>query len=179
MDPSRVVHVLVISGGMGSGKTSVLVEASDLLRAADVPHAAIDFDMLAFGHWPSSAPDDVAYRNLGAVWNTFAATGVERLLISEAVDSANTLDHVRASIPSATVMVCRLRASIHTMRERVWQREFGMLQQQFVDRVEEVEAAIDAAGLEDFSVSNDGRSITDVAREVLERAGWLATGPGG
>jgi hypothetical protein len=163
---------------MGSGKTSVLVEASDLLTAANVPHAAIDFDMLAFGHWPSSAPDDLAYRNLVAVWNTFAAVGIDRVLISEAVDSANALDQVRASIPSATLTVCRLRASVDAMRERVRQREFGMLQQDLVDRVEELEAVIEAAGLEDFSVSNDGRSITDVAREVLERAGWIAPGTG-
>jgi hypothetical protein len=26
---------------------------------------------------------------------------------------------------------------------------------------------------EDFSVDNDGRGITEVAREVLARAGWL------
>jgi hypothetical protein len=174
----RAVEVLVITGGMGAGKTSVLVEASDLLTAADVPHAAIDFDMLAVGHWPSSAPDDLAYRNLVAVWNTFAAAGIDRVLISEAVDSAHALNQVRASIPSATVTVCRLRASVDAMRERVRQREFGMLQQELVDRVEELEAVIEAAGLEDFSVSNDGRSITDVAREVLQRAGWIPTGRG-
>jgi hypothetical protein len=28
------------------------------------------------------------------------------------------------------------------------------------------------AALEDFTIANDGRSITDVARELLERAGW-------
>jgi hypothetical protein len=27
--------------------------------------------------------------------------------------------------------------------------------------------------VEDFTVVNDQRSVTDVAREVLERAGWI------
>ena len=169
--------MLVISGGMGSGKTSVLVEASDLLTAADIPHAAVDFDMLAFGHWPSSAPNDLAYRNLAAVWTTFASAGINRLLIGEAIDSADTLSSVRAAIPSARVVVCRLRASIETMRERVRQREPGMFQQQFVDRVPELEAAIEKAAIEDFSILNEKRSITEVAREVLERARWIQSRP--
>jgi hypothetical protein len=48
-----------------------------------------------------------------------------------------------------------------------------MLQEQFVARVQPLEAALDAAGLEDFSVDNDGRSVTDVAREVLRLAKWM------
>jgi hypothetical protein len=41
------VKVLVISGSMGSGKTTVLGEASDLLTMANILHAAIDLDYLA------------------------------------------------------------------------------------------------------------------------------------
>ena len=71
-------------------------------------------------------------------------------------------------------MVCRLRARLETMQRRVREREPGMLQEEFVARVaEELEASLDAGGVEDFSVENDGRSVTAVAREVLRRAGWL------
>ena len=48
------IKVLVISGSMGSGKTTVLAEASDLLAAADIPHAAIDLDALALAHLPGT-----------------------------------------------------------------------------------------------------------------------------
>ena len=41
-----VVPVLVISGSMGSGKTTVLSEASGLLAEASIPHAALDLDCL-------------------------------------------------------------------------------------------------------------------------------------
>ena len=47
------LKVLVISGSMGSGKTTVLGEASDLLGAAEIIHAAIDLDSLALGHLPA------------------------------------------------------------------------------------------------------------------------------
>ncbi len=59
------------------------------------------------------------------------------------------------------------------MRQRIRVREPGMLQQKFVTRVAELEASLDATGVEDFSVDNDSGSVTDVAREVLVRAGWL------
>jgi hypothetical protein len=59
------------------------------------------------------------------------------------------------------------------MQQRIRLREPGMLQEQFVARVAELEASLDAGCVEDFSVENDGRSVTAVAREVLVRAGWL------
>jgi hypothetical protein len=32
---------------------------------------------------------------------------------------------------------------------------------------------LDAAAIEDVSATNEDRSITDVAREFLDRAGWM------
>ena len=55
----RPMRVIVITGSMGSGKTTVLGEASDLLTARGVVHAAIDGDALANGHLPVSSPDGV------------------------------------------------------------------------------------------------------------------------
>ena len=48
-----------------------------------------------------------------------------------------------------------------------------MLQVTFVARVAELDALLDAAQVEDFSLPNDEGSITGVARELLVRAGWL------
>ena len=167
------VKVLVISGSMGSGKTTVLGEASDLLTAADVHHAAIDLDCLALGHFPPRTSADLAARNLAAVWNNYAAAGVDCLLLSEAVDTAAKRQTLERVIPGSQLVVCRLRAGIDTMQPRVRMREPGIRQEEFVARVAQLEASLDAAGVEDFSVSNDGRSVTDVARELLARAGWL------
>jgi predicted kinase len=167
------VKVIVISGSMGSGKTTVMMEASDLLAAANVIHAAIDLDGLGIGHVPEGAWPDLAYRNLASVWENYAAAGATRLLLAEAVESHSELDRIRKVIPNCEVVVCRLRANLETMQRRVLAREPGMLQNTFVARVAELEALLDAAHVEDFSLGNDDRSITDVAREVLIRAGWL------
>ena len=155
--------MLVISGSMGAGKTTVLGEASDLLAARGVVHAAIDLDALSLGHFAG----DLAAPNLAAVWSNYAAAGITRLLLAEAdVDR----ERIREAVPGAEIVVCRLRASLDTMQQRVRLREPGMRQEEFVARVAELERTI---GGEDFSVGNDGRGITEVARDVLVRAGWL------
>ena|SRR6266852_2751879 len=81
------VRVIVISGSMGSGKTTVLGEASDILSARGVIHAAIDLDAIGSALLPDALSSDVMYRNLASVWVNFAAVGVNRLLLAEAVEN--------------------------------------------------------------------------------------------
>ena len=173
MLPGMDVKIIVISGSMGSGKTTVMAEASDLLAVAGVIHAAIDLDGLGIGHVPEGGWPDLAYRNLACVWENYAEAGATRLLLAEAVESRDALDRIREVIPNSEVVVCRLRANLRTMQQRVLAREPGMLQDTFVARVAELDALLDAAHVEDFSLPNDEGSITDVARELLVRAGWL------
>jgi hypothetical protein len=176
---SLVNDVLVISGSMGSGKTTVLGEASDLLTQAGIIHAALDVDVLGVGLWPDAAVDNLLFRNLSSVCANYRSAGIARLLLAEAADSAATLARVREATAATSLVVCRLRATLATMQQRVRLREPGMLQQQFVARVVELEAALDAAGADDFSLDNDDRSVTEVAREMLQRAGWLSPGDAG
>jgi hypothetical protein len=130
-------------------------------------------DTLGIAHLPDGALDDLTYRNLASVWNNYAAAGVTRLLLAEAVESRAELDRIRNAIPHCDVIVCRLTGQLSTMQQRVAVREPGMLREKFVARVAELEAVLAQAGLEDFSLTNDGASVTDVARELLARAGWM------
>jgi len=168
-------QLLVITGSMGAGKTTVMAEASDLLTAAGVVHAAVDLDGLAIVHDGGRGGGDLAYVNLQSLWRNFAAEGIDALLVAAALETQAELDRLRAAVGAERVVVCRLRAPIALMQSRVRRREPGMLQAQFVDRVATLEQVLDAAGLEDFAIQNDVASVTAVARDMLVRAGWLAT----
>lgn len=160
---------------MGAGKSSVLAEGSDLLAALHIPHAAVDLDALALGHFPSSASGDgLMYRNLESVCKNYASAGVKRLLLARAMENRSELNCCRAAAKAANTAVCRLIASVETMQQRVRAGETGMLQQEFVGRVEILNATLDRARLEDFSVSSERRPVTDTAREVLVKAGWIS-----
>jgi predicted kinase len=166
-------RLLVMTGSMGAGKSTVMAEASDILTAAGIVHAAVDLDGLAIVHDGGRRGSDLAYVNLQSLWRNFAADGIDALLVAAAVETQADLDRLRAAVAAERIVVCRVRAPIAVMQARVRLREPGMLQAQLVDRVAVLEQVLDAAGLEDFSIENDGVPVTAVARDMLVRAGWI------
>ena len=159
---------------MGSGKTSVLAEASDILTLRDIHHAAIDLDALGLAHLPTpDINDEAMYRNLQSVCANYAALGVTRLLLARAMEDRAELELCRKSVSPENVITCRLTANLPTMQDRVKTRESGMLQQQFIDRVATLENILDSARLEDFSLANENRLLNQVALEMLTKAGWI------
>ena len=171
----RTVPLLIISGSMGTGKTTVLSEASDLLSEAGIAHAAIDLDWLAVMHPQRDTYGRcLAIANLAAVWPVYAAKGAERLIVARVVENRAELDQYRAAVPGAQPIVCRLTAPLALAQERLRVREPGMFLEQALERAEELAGILERAGAEDFTVDNGpSRLVSEVARDMLSRAGWL------
>jgi adenylylsulfate kinase len=168
------VKVIVITGTMGAGKTTVMAEAADLLTVAGVINAAIDFDALGIAHLTQEPSRDLAYRNLASVWSNYRTAGVRRLVIAAAVESQADMDHIFNSIPdSDEFIVCRLKVGLVTAQQRVRTREPGMLQEDLVARISELEKILDETKLEDFYIQNDNAQVTEVARQILRGAKWI------
>ena len=171
MEPKSL---LVITGTMGAGKTSVLGEASDILALQNIAHAALDLDGFGLAHLPSGESNDVLmYRNLQSACRNYASLGVRRFLVARAIEDRATLECCRKAVSAEHTIVCRLTANIRTMRQRVKTRELGVLQEQFVGRVAKLNSILDRARLEDFSVTSDDRPVTQIAHEMLLKAGWI------
>src|SRR6202795_964580 len=131
--------LLIITGGMGVGKTSVLGEASDLLTLRHIPHAAIDVDALGLAYLPNvDGNDEVMYRNIRSVCHNYASLGVMRFLLARALETRAELDFCRSIVSAANTVVCRLAATIETMEQRVKRRESGVLQRTYLARVAEL-----------------------------------------
>jgi hypothetical protein len=159
---------------MGAGKTAVLGEASDLLAMRGIVHAAIDVDALGLAHLPAAAANDgLMYANLRSVCENYAALGVRRFVLARAMSDSREFKFYREMIPAARTVVCRLTASLETMKQRVEQREFGIARQEYVDRVAKLGELLDRAKLEDFAVINENRWLTEVAGEMLVKAEWI------
>jgi hypothetical protein len=60
------------------------------------------------------------------------------------------------------------------MQRLIWTRLESLICL-FVRRVAQLDRILDVASLEDFSIQNDHTSVSDVARELLMRAGWLGS----
>jgi hypothetical protein len=167
------VDCIVITGSMGSGKTTTLAEVSDLLVAADVAHAAIDLDALGLAHL--GRDHDLTLRNLSSVCQNYREAGIRRLVIAAAVESRAERDRIQHATAADRAWLCRLAATRSTMEARVASREQGIAAAQYVARVRVLEQILDESNLEDFSLSTDGVPVTAVARRLLQQAGWIAT----
>jgi hypothetical protein len=160
---------------MGAGKSAVLAEASDILGLRLITHAAIDLDALGLAHLPSGARSDgVMYQNLQSVCSNYESAGVTRILLARAVEDRAELNRCGRAVAATNIVVCRLVASVETMQQRVQNRELGALRQEFIDRVPILDGILDCARLDDVVVVNENRSITEVAHELLVRAGWIS-----
>lgn len=60
------IQILIITGSMGAGKTTLMAEASDVLIERDIVHAAIDLDALGIGYISQEA-DTQAIGRLGLI----------------------------------------------------------------------------------------------------------------
>jgi hypothetical protein len=176
-DGGLTESVLIITGTMGAGKTAVLREASDILTRRGIVHAAVDLDGLGMAHLPSTAAasnDDVMYENLGLIARNYAGLGVQRFLVARAIESGSQLKLVREMVAAVQTTVCRLIANLETMERRVETRDSGISQRELVSRVAKLDDILDRARLGDFAVVNENRTLTEVALELLVRAGWIS-----
>jgi GTPase SAR1 family protein len=168
--------VLIISGPVGVGKTSVAHEMFDHLSERDIAHAVIDLDALGIS-WPFGEGDPynerMAMRNLAAIWANFAASGVDRAVIARVVEEEADLAAYEQAIPGAEIQVCRLTAAVDVLRERVGRRELGSSYESLVRRSAELAESLERSGPTDFTVGTDGRELTEIALEVLTKARWI------
>ena len=159
---------------MGAGKTTVMGEVSDLLTGRQIRHAAIDLDAISVQLLPDPASRELHTRNLAAIAKNCVEAGIDRFVIAVAVESGEILADLQAAFPGTTITVARLSVSAQTMESRLRVREPGIRQAEFLERSRQLDQTLTAAALEDFTLTNDDRSVTDVAQELLQRAGWIA-----
>lgn len=105
------IPVLILSGTVGVGKSTVLVEIHDILMTARIPHACIERDALAYS-WPTRGEFNRAtvIENVAAICANSRRAGAERLVIAGVVETTADVEAFGQAIPGARVTVCRLVA---------------------------------------------------------------------
>ena len=171
----RATPVLLLTGTVGVGKTTIAFEINDTLAEMKIPNAAVDLDGLT-AQWPPSSKwnADLMFENLAALWPNYRDHGVTHLVLAHVLEDAAELDRYRLAVPDAAITVVRLVAPQPIRVERLLGRmPPGPSREWHLDRTVELEDILARAGYEDFTVENGQRPARDVAVEVLTRAGWI------
>ncbi|NED94169.1 AAA family ATPase [Phytoactinopolyspora alkaliphila] len=179
---------LLLSGVAGVGKTTISTAIGRTLGAAGKVTALVDTDALAqFGPALEGKPqverrafyDRMKCVNLSSVWTNYKAFGAHFIVVAGGIDSLTLREQYATSLTGCEVKLCRLVAPTATVRQRLHNREEGARTERLLATLTRQEAQFDAAAIEDFFVIND-RSATEVAWEILVKAGWvdpLESGP--
>lgn len=163
-------RALLLTGPLGSGKTSVAVEAGWLLDEAGVPNAVVDLDWLCWIGPGITGERLVAVLadNLAAVVARFRAEGVGAFVLARTVASAQEIERVRAALgPGTSLTSVRLEVPPEVTAQRLRERDDPADLAQQAGLTQAV-----AALTVDLEVANHGRTARATAAEVLARARW-------
>jgi adenylylsulfate kinase len=169
-------QALLITGTVGSGKTSVAGALGDLLSQRQVPNAVIDLDWLRRS-WPCPPGDPfnsaITLRNLRAVAYNFLEEGARRLVLAGVVESRREREAYQAAV-GVPLTACRLHVDLQTVRLRLRRRHQGNPTelQWFLDRSGQLDRVLQQAEVEDVVVDATTASVHGAARAVARALDW-------
>jgi len=171
------VHVLVINGAVGVGKTSVAHVLSDILSENSIHHAVIDLDALRYA-FPRPPEDQfhmvLGYKNLSAIWKNYRELDIQYFIIPNVVEDLSEVGHIEQAIPGANVTVVRLTAPVPTIHNRLREREKSEKSLNWhLNRAVELSAHLEKMKVEDVVINTENKSVDEVAKEILIKVEWL------
>ena len=171
------VPVVVVTGTIGVGKTTVATTMSELLHDRGIRHGLLEVDWLG-GVYPAPDPDDpystaFAMKNLAAIWPHYLEVGITRAIVTMTLEDLEELADLRTALGSPALTTVRLEASEATRAERIRRRELGELRQLFLEKTGPLAEQMERFGIGDLVVGNDKRTPQQVATEILTSIGWI------
>lgn len=170
-----VIPLLIISGPVGVGKSSVAGELSALLERKSIPHTLIDLDGLSYTY-PRPENDRFASRlacdNLAAIWPNCVAAGAKNIIIARTVEAAGDVEMIAKAVPGTQQVVCQLYASDNTLTARVKNREKGSGLDWHIARAKELSASLAQTGPADIRIDTDARPLDEIAKDIFDQIDW-------
>jgi adenylylsulfate kinase-like enzyme len=170
------VPVLVITGAVGVGKTTVSYEVRLQLRDAGVSCVLIDDEFALFHPRPTEDPTgrQTSTRALASLWSVYREAGIERLLLASVLESSADLDRIREAVPGADIQVFLLTASLSTLEQRIRAGKVPTALQWCLDRSKSLVERWEQEPLAHAQVIDAGDPLpAEIAAEVVSRSGWL------
>jgi adenylylsulfate kinase len=168
-------EALLLTGGLGTGKTSVAIQIGQALESQQAACSVVDLDWLCWAWSPSLQDDDLhtlLCDNLRAVLPNVLARAVRHVVLARAVLTAHGVDELRDALSPLPLRIVRLVAADAEVQSRLEARDTGSLLATHLRRRALFETMVSAATPDAWVVDTTGRAATDVATEVMKAVRW-------
>lgn len=169
---ARQIPVLVITGPVGAGKSTVAAGISRQLDLREVAHALIDMDYLRWVH-PEPPGDPFAahlgYRNLAAIWINMQAMEPRYVVVADVVETRDQKQDYLSAMPGTTVTIVRLDVPIDLILDRLEGREDERSIDWYRARAPELQEIMVREKVADLVIDVGHRTAEEVAVEILDR----------
>ena len=162
---------VLLTGTVGSGKTSIAIELGHVLAERSIPTAVIDLDWLGWLVGARSDVEALIRANLEASWPNFRARGVTHVVLTRTIHDPQHLDSLRRTITDVDLTIVRVTAPNETLEERLRQRDTGAELDEHLSQARRMTQLLDEAAIEDFRLSNNG-SVHEAAAALFRQLGW-------
>lgn len=166
---------VLLTGAVGAGKTTLATEIGEQLREANVSHAVIELDWLAWCMTPSrdaQARRRLVLENLACLVRNYEAAGIDRFVLVGSIVSDQHLAAIRATLDRMKLKVVRIAAPAELLVERVERRDVGRLTLGSTEQAAAFIATARAAVPDCVEIDNSSDHINATARLILDQIGW-------
>lgn len=169
-------RALIITGPVGSGKTTVMAALTELLEKHHKPCAGIDMDHFRW-FFPKQPGDpfggEVGRQHLAFIAGNYRSLGIPTLAIADVVENEDGRQKMVETLPDFEVQVIRLRVPMDLIEKRLRIREQNEHLNWYLDRAPELERIMDMGKVGDVVIDVGERAPEEVAAEIARRYGLI------
>lgn len=165
-------RAFIITGPVGSGKTTVMAALTELLEKHNQPNAGIDMDHFRW-FFPKQPGDpfggEVGRQHLAFIAANYRSLGIPTLAIADVIENEEGRQKMVETLPDYDVQVIRLRVPMDLIEKRLRIREQNEHLNWYLDRAPELERLMNTGNIGDVVIDVGERTPEEVAAEIARR----------